>query len=327
MYKLSLPTIIVSSTLLLLGCTDASSADASTTDVADTSDTDTNITFDVSEPPKDHIAGDDIAPDTGRIGSLELQIMPNPDPSSPGLSAFTKHVKVLDLSIYAESGVNDANILHAANILAELLDNDENGTVDDPALWEILKQNNALVPIFNAEGSPAETTFFLGYQGTGVSAVLYNTEMDPTQPGAFGADATVEEILHTINAVGHTAVYPGAFGLEPGSSILTQAMDIARAGQFLGHPGTYPDDAWYHYDDTTCDYRCMAIEYLYWAIVTNMGILDDPTTCADIADEWEPCSKDLLMATDTLVYNLITDPAYALPQRAPDGTYAPSPAR
>ena len=148
--------------------------------------------------------------------------------------------------------------------------------------------------------------------------------MDPSMTGAWPEDATVEEVIHTINAIGHSAVYPGAFSIDPNSSLLTQAMDSARGGQFVSHPGTYPSDAWYHYEDVTCDYGCMAIEYLYWMEVSNMGILDDPSTCSGIANEWQPCSQALLMSMDTLGYNLITDPAYKLPQNAPDGNYCPA---
>ena len=57
--------------------------------------------------------------------------------------------------------------------------------------------------------------------------------------------------MHTINHIGHVHLYPDAFGLEPNSSLLTDAMDEARGGQFVDHPGEYPEDAWYHYDDVT----------------------------------------------------------------------------
>jgi hypothetical protein len=56
-----------------------------------------------------------------------------------------------------------------------------------------------------------------------------------------------------------------------------------------------------------------------------MGILDDPSTCSGIANEWEPCSPTLFQSTDTLMYQLITDPQYLLPQNAPDGNYCPIP--
>lgn len=249
----------------------------------------------------------------------------NPNPSDPALSAFTKYVNVLDcFEIYGESTISDAKVLHAAAVAAELLDNDEDGTVDDLLIKNELASSSALMPLFSAEGSAAETAFFANYSGSGVSAVLYNTEIDPTQTGHWGDDATVEEILHTINHIGHTNVYPSAFGMSPNSSLMSTAMDSARGGQFLTIPSTYPASAWYHYDDATCDYECMSIEYIYWSIVSNMGVLDDAATCSGIANEWEPCSPSLFQSMDILMYALITDPQYKLPQIAPDGNYCPS---
>ena len=262
--------------------------------------------------------------DSNSNSSESFTIVANPKANDSGMSYFTKYVEVLGLSIYAESDVPDERVLYAAHILAELLDNDENGEVDDQALIAELLRQDALVPMFNNEGSPAENDFFENYQGDGLAAVLYSPEVDPSQPGHWGSDATIEEIMHTINAVGHRVVYPEAFGIEPNSSLLTAAMDVARGGQHTSHPGAYPDDAWYHYDDTTCDYGCMAIEYIYWAQVSNMGILDDSQTCAGIANEWQPCTRALLESMDTLMYALITDPQYKLPQLAPDGKYAPA---
>jgi hypothetical protein len=119
-------------------------------------------------------------------------------------------------------------------------------------------------------------------------------------------------------------MYPTVFGLEVNSSELTAAMDIARGGQFLSIPSPYPTAAWYHYDDESCDYECMAIEYLYWCIVSNMGILDDPSTCSGIANEWELCSPGLFQTIDTAMYAIITDTQYNIPQLAPDGNYCPS---
>ena len=253
-------------------------------------------------------------------------IDPNPNTNDVALAPFTKYVDVLGcFSIYAESTISDAQVLHAAAVAAELLDNNEDGIVDDPSIETQLTSENALMPIFSAEGSSAENTFFNNYNGNGVSAVLYQNEVDPTQTGHWGDDATVEEIMHTINHVGHTNVYPAAFSMQANSSLMSAAMDTARGGQFMTIPNPYPAAAWYHYDDQTCDYECMMIEYMYWALVSNMGILDDPQTASGIANEWEPYNATLLQSMDTLMYALITDPQYKLPQLAPDGNYCPNP--
>ena len=254
-----------------------------------------------------------------------FNIEPNPNPNDLALTPFTKYVDVLGcFSIYAESTISNAKVKHAAAVAAELLDNNEDGIVDDPLIETQLISESALMPIFSSEGSSAENTFFINYNGDGVSAVLYKNEIDPTQTGHWGDDATVEEIIHTINHVGHTNVYPSAFSIGPNSSLMSAAMDAARGGQLLSPPWTYPSSAWYHYDDYTCDYECMAIEYMYWAIVSNMGTLDDAQTAAGIANEWEPYNATLLQSMDVLMYALITEPAYKLPLLAPDGNYCPN---
>ena len=249
---------------------------------------------------------------------------PNPN-STTAFSGFTKYVDVLGcFSIYAESTITDAKVLHAAAVAAELLDNNEDGIVDDPLIEVQLISESALMPIFFQDGNAAMNTFANNYNGNGVSAILYNGEIDPTQTGHWGDDATVEEVIHTINHVGHTNVYPAAFSMQANSSLMSSAMDVARGGQFMSVPNNYPASAWYHYDDQTCDYECMMIEYMYWAIVSYMGILNDLQTAQGISDEWEPYNSTLLQSTDTLMYNLITDPQYKLPLLAPDGNYCPN---
>ena len=249
----------------------------------------------------------------------------NPN-STTAFSGFSKYVDVLGcFSIYAESAISDVKVLHAAAVAAELLDNNEDGIVDDPLIESQLQNEQAFMPIFSSEGSNAENLLFDNYNGNGASAVLYKNEMDPSQTGHWGDDATVEEVIHTINHVGHTNIYPNAFSMQANSSLMSDAMDVARGGQFMTTPNPYPASAWYHYDDWTCDYECMIIEYMYWAIVSYMGILDDTQTALGIANEWEPYNATLLQSMDILMYTLITDPQYKLPLLAPDGNYCINP--
>jgi len=247
----------------------------------------------------------------------------NPHSDRSGFGAFTRYVDMNGLSVYGENGISDEKLIYVANIMAELLDNDENGEWDDTALFDKLLEAEMLMPVFAREGSAAENEFFNNYRGDGVSAVLYNREVDPSQPGHWGSDATIEETMHTINHRGHVSLYPEVFGMEPNSSKLTEAMDVARGGQWISHPSSYPEEAWYHYNDRTCDYECMAIEYIYWAQVANMGILDDQQTCNGINDEWELCSPELVQEVDTKVYEILIDTNQPLPLLAPDGIYAP----
>jgi len=255
-----------------------------------------------------------------------FELEENPYPNHPAFGIFSKYVNVLGcIHIYAESNISDEKVLHVASVAAELLDNNEDGTVDDLLIEASLTELNTIMPVFQSENGNSIDTFFdnLGDDGC-TGAVLFRNEIDPNQPGYWGSDATVEEVLHTINSCGHVEVYPSLYALEPNSSYLTAAMDIARGGQFITMPNSYPDEAWYHYDDWTCEYDCMAMEYLYWCIVTYMGILSDVQTCAGISNEWEPCTPELFESTDTLMFNLVNDTENMLPQLAPDGNYCPA---
>ena len=255
--------------------------------------------------------------------STSLSIVSNPDIEE--FSMFDRKVDVFGLGIYAEEGIRDAQLLHAAYIMAELLDNDEDGIVDDESLLVRLQQSSAFMPIFTDEGSEAENLLFESYNGSGAGAALYGQEVDEENPGRWGYDASVEEIMHTINSVGHVYVYPEAFQLAPNSSLMSDAMDIARGGQFETIPAEYPEESWYHYDDETCDYSCMAIEYMYWAQVSWMGLLNEDDICSGIANEWEACTPEIFQDVDTTMHSIITDTKYVLPQNAPDGVYNPAP--
>ena len=249
-----------------------------------------------------------------------FEIEENPNINDFALSIFQKYVNVLGCKhIYALESISDEKVLHVAAVAAELLDNNEDGFIDDPIIGTQLSSQHVIMPIFNSESSPVEQ-FFEFFNGC-AGAVLFQEEIDPTQPGRWGHDATVEEVLHTINACGHVDAYPQVYALEPNSSYLTNAMDIARGGQWINFPDAYPDDAWYHYDDYTCDYQCMAMEYLYWCIVTNMDLLSSPEICGGISYEWELCTPYLFETTDSLMFSLVNDTLNKLPQYAPNGSY------
>jgi hypothetical protein len=254
-----------------------------------------------------------------------FQIEANPNSSDPALSAFTKYVNVFGLGVYAEASVPDEKVLHIAAVFAEWLDNNEDSVVDNNLVYNELISRNALMPVFSHEGSVGENTMFENYTGEGVGAVCYVDEIVPQRPLSNQFDATVEEILHTISSVGYANAYPDAFGEEENSnSLLCQAMDVARGGHFVNIPSSYPSSAWYHYDDNTCEYNCMATEYFYWGLTSMLGIQDFGNRCSEINNEWEACTAEQFQEMDVLLYQLFNDENYILPTVAPDGNYCPS---
>lgn len=251
-----------------------------------------------------------------------LTITPNNDPPERAFNVFCKKVEVFGVILYATPGVPNEKLLHAANVMAQYLDNNEDSIPDNPAVVEKLVQNKAAMLIFEKDGDKDMKRFQNSIESD--SQYFQDLYAEETRPGfdpngSFGEfDFALEEVYHLICFAGYSEVYPEIFGFDKGSS-LCNAMDVARGGQFNDVPASYPAEAWYHYDDKTCDYGCMAIEYMYWAQVTiyNAHI----GHCDEIANEWEICNVDQLMTTDSVIYNLLTDSAYHLPLVMPNGKY------
>jgi len=233
------------------------------------------------------------------------------------LSGYNRKVVVFGIDIYAVPEVEDTKLLHAANVMAQYLDNDEDGTVDDQLVLEKMIENQAYMVMWKNE-SDLNVQPPNGRKGQD----LGNDETHPSfvSSGRIGEfDGALEEVLHIINGVGHSLAYPSAFGQNIGSD-LANAMDIARGGQFIEIPNQYPNDAWYTYDDTTCDYTsCQTIEYLYWTITSIMGAQENRLN--EIDDEWILNTRQKVEDADTTIYSLITNPIYKMPMVLPDGTY------
>jgi len=237
--------------------------------------------------------------------------------SDEGMSKFNRKVNVFGIDIYAAPKVEDSKLFHAANVLAQYLDNNEDGLIDDQLLINKMIENKSFIVMWKNQrdinsNMPSDR----------IGQDLGNDETNPSfvksgKKGRF--DASLEEILHLINNAGHSFAYPDAFGQFKGS-ILTNAMDIARGGQFNEIPDKYPDSAWYSYYDFTCDYEtCQTIEYLYWALTSLMGA--QKNRIEEIKDEWKLNTRELVQSKDTIIFNLLTNPIYKMPKVLPDGTY------
>merc|ERR1712200_67438 len=145
-----------------------------------------------------------------------------------------KYTTVFGATVFAASSVTDAQFQHVASVLAEWIDNDEDGCVDNPlALTKYLAKKPTpaiLVPGKSFPSAVEEGFLKAGYECT---APLYTDEIFPNCSGAAAnsncADATLEELLHMWTQHGYANAYPDTFGLK--NSKLTAAMDVARGGK------------------------------------------------------------------------------------------------
>ena len=213
--------------------------------------------------------------------------------------------------------------------MAQYLDNDEDGTPDNPTVVDELLEKQAGMLMFSDENEAENSRIWDTDLPLDRLQELYAEE---TIISGSRFDASLEEIFHLITDSGYEGAYPSVFGEFSGSE-LADLMDNARGGHFdnegtmtedgetyqIAVPSSYPAGAWYTYDDETCTYDCMNTEYIYWAMTSILGAQEN--RCGEISDEWKLCTKEKVMSQDPGIYELLTDSQYFLPTVLPDGTY------
>ena len=229
-----------------------------------------------------------------------------------------KRLRVFGIDVYGVERVEDAKMLHAANVLAEYLDNDEDGQADHPNLLRTLRAQEAKLIMWKDPSDIEKITPHLS--SLGGSQDLGNDETRPEwhRDRSSEFDGSLEEIWHLIAGRGYGVLYPRIFGEKPGSR-LAEAMDKARGGFFRQVPQTYPQDAWYTYDDSTCAYPCQVSEYFYWGMTGILGA--QKNRLDEIGREWRLDTEEKIKARDQALHRLLTDEKYGLPTRLPDGNY------
>ena len=248
-----------------------------------------------------------------------------------------RYVNVFGIHIFASPTTPEDKLSHATGVLAQYLDNDEDGAPDNTRVLSHLVSRNVFIIMPGTEAEMERLEIDLveeaGYQ---FGQDLYGEETKPdflvdgkiNAPDGGYYDGALEEILHPITQHGYANAYPEVFGTRRGS-ILAECMDTARGGYFEqvpqgGPKSGYPAEAWYHYTDETCDYGCMVTEYIYWALTSILGTQDFPGRHEALEVEWELNTRERVRTGDTAVYELLTDPQYRFPTKAPDGAYTPS---
>ena len=234
-----------------------------------------------------------------------------------GYEVFNRKVVVYNISIYAFSTVEDTKLLHISNILAQYLDNDENGVVDNLIVHDALKANNSFLLLWKTEAERDSFTAPNGHNGKSIGADAINLIWHSNgHTGKF--DASLEMTWNLISSLGYETTYPLIFSSQANSEI-SIAMDVARGGNFQNPPAIYPNTAWFTNSDTSCNYACQITRYNYWALSSMLGAHQN--RLATIQDEWKLNTSSEVQNNDVKAWAIFTNTNYNLPTRLPDGTY------
>ncbi len=239
---------------------------------------------------------------------------------------FNSFIDVFGVYVVGVPQVPTKYLQHTANVLAQYLDNDADGKVDDEKVTSYLAKNGYVFPVWTMS---SRDRFWEQAAGTlceddvRMKASMYY----PDDQWAFGGtertqewDTNLEEVWHLVTA-GFTNVYPKDFGDDPSSgSTAALAMDKARGGKFIKTPSRYPSNAWY--SNPEGEYQNHHAEYIYWALMSNFSALPAvPGLCQQVQSEWKICTKKDLQTRDIGIYKLLNQKGYAIPTKIPDGIY------
>ena len=120
---------------------------------------------------------------------------------------FAKQIDVFWVKIFATKKVGDNKIKHAATIMAEYLDSDENRVIDNPALIEKLKEQKAALIMFYDENDSenffereSSDEFLEKYEVQDLYDVETRPNWFPHNKKSREFDASIEEIFHLISS-------------------------------------------------------------------------------------------------------------------------------
>ena len=234
---------------------------------------------------------------------------------------FDQTSKVFGVHVFATSGVEEDKFKHAVNILREYLDNDGNGRPDSKQLVKSLKREKAAMTLFSDED---ELENFIDkherkFEKTnGRFQDLFDFEIVTSSDTSGEFDASLEEVFHLITDTGYSEIFPDEFGLRK-DSLIGELMNNARGGYFKKVPKSYPDDAYFTYDDKTCEYECQITEYFYWGMTSVLGGQQAPGRLEQIEEEWKLNTPAKVAERDPDLFDLLTNGQFDLPTVLPDG--------
>jgi hypothetical protein len=149
---------------------------------------------------------------------------------------FNRKIVVFDTPIFAFKNVEDSKLIHVANVLAQYLDNDDEGIVDNTTIHTQLKTGKSFIYLWKTTTQRDAVIPPSGYNVFDIGADSLNIIWHSNgHTGIF--DGAIESVWTFISKNGHEVSYPATFSSQAHSEI-SNVMNTARGGVFQSPPAT-----------------------------------------------------------------------------------------
>ena len=165
-------------------------------------------------------------------------------------------------------------VRQAVAVLAEMLDQDQDGRPDDPALVDLLADRSTAWLAMPVDEEDWERDQLPDLERVlGYDIVIPSWWLDPVAggPDARGRAVMVEEIHHFVTQFGLSRLHPEIFGVDDWTSVIARETARARCvfwqhpeNDCPGRPAEFPGDC----RDPNCD----AVEFYQQVVVLRAGM-------------------------------------------------------
>ena len=222
-------------------------------------------------------------------------------------AGMTQCIMPFGVLVSADQDMPRSYLEMAGKILAELLDQDLNGMMDDSSLFSYVSdwRTGWLAMPTNHDQWETQQLPIL-YQELGYDIIIPSWWMGAIEPdpSANAVAVMVEEITHFLTQFGYSPLYPDKFGVENWSSVIAQETLNAKC-QWWQHPENDCPNNPAQYNGDCSDPNCDVVEFYHQVLILRAGMqpgwfgIDFPRTSEDL---------EALLSQD--MKDLMDDPAY-----------------
>ncbi|QQL45691.1 S8 family serine peptidase [Sulfuriroseicoccus oceanibius] len=238
--------------------------------------------------------------------------------------AVVKQMNVFRVPIYATAGTPDAKMRLVGDLLAEYIDNDEDGIADNGPVVNEIERNGSMVVMFASaqeyELALEEGTINGAALNTKEVQIIFANEVSKSLPRGHAEEAR-SKLLKLILRNGFSEFERYAeFFAETEDSVLGGLMLKAR-GTLDKEDPEYNIRGWYHVVST--DEARLVSEYFYYVMGSRIGLFDGKGVGRNVEVFWDLYNEEKLRGGDPFAFLLVNKPQYKMPRRLPDGDYRP----
>ncbi len=223
-------------------------------------------------------------------------------------AGFEVYIDVFGIPVFATKSVLKEDHLYAANILAQIIDNNADGRPDDRLVLDnIVGRGGYIIVSKDSNDLSSYNSFIWKDKGYMYGRSIFSNNLSKN---------TFEQLFQFIIEAGLSYSYPENFDLEVGSNIAS-SMNDARDGYFVVPPEEYSDDAWFFNTDRSCAYSCQIKRYFFLGMLSKLNI-----NVEEYYEEWSIENSQELEDLDPILFNILSEEY--IPSIAPNGLYSPA---